>query len=1061
MIDDTSYIDELSGCYNRQYLKDRKEEELQGLVTEGIPFSVVMIDIDNFKDISEKHGNTKGEEIIQQFSRFLRRTLRTSDTVVRYGDDEFVGIMPHASRKDTEAVLWRMIKDCEDREFSGLKITVSVGIASFPEDGRTLVKLLQVAEEALTQARRSRKTRVGTVKRKRVVLPTRIFVDRTQEKMSLEGFLSDAENKIGVAVVTGRNGIGKTRLVREVLNDVHGYEVIWSNCVHDSERIAYRCIREAIRYRLRRRGMDLLKAIPLSNQTEIAKLLPEVSEHIQAEVKGVTRVLDKYRLYESIIKIFEIGENKKIYVFDDVQWIDKESMEVIKHVFDTIQDSFLRAVFIYRIEDVSSEVRDFIAYMGRGRRVGEFMLGPLGYEDIRMAVASIIDDDPEDRLTAYVVRESGGNPLFIEEIMRALFEGKYISDLEGFWRFREPEEELVPKAVEEIASSKYDSVSADAQHIVEIASIIGWFDVPLLMTLTENSESHILELFDELRGAGMLRLSDDKYEFVEDMCRDFVYKKIRGIRSIQLHRKICRHLEQEGEVRDTCENLAYHAYRGMDKDKGVQYSIMAGEKACKEYANRDAIRYFGWALELLFDEHSIEHIKSRIDCHVRRASVYMLIGEHENALKNVVDGLQLARAMNERQREGILLCIQAQIYRNMGQYNKTLTLAGESVDIFKKLNDPHLAECINLMGDAHQFHGEYDKAMQCYEEALGMHHRKHNRNGVAQVINNIGMVHLNKGDLTNALKYFKDALVIINETGHRQFEAIITGNIGSIMNELGNHRVALQYFEDALKILRKIGFRVSEGYYLGQSGWACIYLGLYDQAEEYFNQAVKIFKETSNNTMEGVHLDALGRVYYDRGEFDKASYYYRTAQMVLQDRGMKRHYFNNMLNRAYLSIEMKDMDNAKALIDASMAVSEELRSTDMKGRALMVFCEWSLLCGNIESAKQSLIQLRKSVEHGKSSFVVNMIRLLWGRYYGAIGSYHDAHTYLEKALHDCLELDEKFMVAKVQYYLGDVCIVQGNQKLGTEYIHKAMEIFTTIGAKSWMRKTEEMLGSLK
>jgi hypothetical protein len=53
------------------------------------------------------------------------------------------------------------------------------------------------------------------------------------------------------------------------------------------------------------------------------------------------------------------------------------------------------------------------------------------------------------------------------------------------------------------------------------------------------------------------------------------------------------------------------------------------------------------------------------------------------------------------------------------------------------------------------------------------------------------------------------------------------------------------------------------------------------------------------------------------------------------------------------------------------------------------------------------------------------------------------------------------MVAKVQYYRGGVCITQGDQQQGTEYMQKALEIFTTVGAKSWMRKTEELLGSLK
>jgi tetratricopeptide (TPR) repeat protein len=429
-------------------------------------------------------------------------------------------------------------------------------------------------------------------------------------------------------------------------------------------------------------------------------------------------------------------------------------------------------------------------------------------------------------------------------------------------------------------------------------------------------------------------------------------------------------------------------------------------------------------------------------------------------LKSVVDGLQLARAMSEREREGTLLCIQAQIYYNMGQPNKTLSLARECYDIFKELNNPNIAEAISLIGDVYQSHAEYDKAMQYYEESLALYHRAQNRNGVAQVINNIGMVYFNKDDLMNALKYFKDALVIIHETGHRRFEAVITGNIGSIMNELGNHRVALQYFEDALKILREIGFRVSEGYYLGQSGWACANLGLYDQAMEYIDQANKIFKETSNNTMEAVCMDALGRIYCDTGEYEKASYYSRTAQIILKDRGVKRYYFTNTLNRAHLYMAMDNMDNAKDAIDTGMKIAEEIGFIGLKSRALIALCEWSLRHGNAETAKRSLIQLRKAVENVKSSFIVNMNTYLWGRYYSLLPNYHDAHTYLEKALRDYQEIEEKLMVGKVQYDLGDLCTRQGNQKLGKEYVQKALAVFTDIGAQMWMRKSEEKLGSL-
>jgi len=297
--------------------------------------------------------------------------------------------------------------------------------------------------------------------------------------------------------------------------------------------------------------------------------------------------------------------------------------------------------------------------------------------------------------------------------------------------------------------------------------------------------------------------------------------------------------------------------------------------------------------------------------------------------------------------------------------------------------------------------------------------------------------------------------------GHRQFEAVITGNIGNVMNELGDHRVALQYFEDAINILRKIGFRVLEGYFLGQSGRAYAHLGMYDQAIEYLDQATKVFKETGNTTMEAVYLDALGSIFCDTGEYEKASYYSRTAQMILKDRGFKRHYFTNTLNRAHIYMAVEDMENAKASIDASMAIAEEIGSVGLKCRTLISLCEWSFLNGNIETAKRALIQLRKAVEKVRSSYIVNMNTFLWGRYYSLLPNYHDAHTYLEKALHDYLELEERLMIGKVQYYLGDLYIIQKNQKLGREYIQKALEVFADIGARKWMGKAEDLMGALR
>ena len=102
------YIDELSGVHNRRYLKEKQEAEIATYIEHSIPFSVVMIDIDHFKEINDTYGHLKGDEIIRGFAGFLTESLRKSDTVIRYGGDEFMCIMPKAMRQDAEWIYRRI-----------------------------------------------------------------------------------------------------------------------------------------------------------------------------------------------------------------------------------------------------------------------------------------------------------------------------------------------------------------------------------------------------------------------------------------------------------------------------------------------------------------------------------------------------------------------------------------------------------------------------------------------------------------------------------------------------------------------------------------------------------------------------------------------------------------------------------------------------------------------------------------------------------------------------------------------------------------------------------------
>ena len=189
------YIDELSGAYNRRYLNEVLGREVQTLHGRRASFSLVLVDIDRFKEVNDTYGHLRGDQVIKEFSRFLRASIRPYDRIIRYGGDEFLCYMQGIGRGESERIYQRILERCRFRKMAGLPITISVGIAEFPEDSRDLPELIKIADESLYDAKRSGRNRLGEIKTKHLEIPIKAFVDRQLEKERLSLYLMAAEER--------------------------------------------------------------------------------------------------------------------------------------------------------------------------------------------------------------------------------------------------------------------------------------------------------------------------------------------------------------------------------------------------------------------------------------------------------------------------------------------------------------------------------------------------------------------------------------------------------------------------------------------------------------------------------------------------------------------------------------------------------------------------------------------------------------------------------------------------------------------------------------------------
>ncbi len=158
--------DPLTGIYNRIRLEEEMERAWQTTRRYGASMGVLVIDIDNFKTLNDAYGHTVGDEIIRDFARVLLAASRSTDVVARYGGDEFVAILPHASEQEARAVAERLVANTRNHVFCQathrLSLTISVGVATSdnPTAPSSSSALLTQADKALYNAKRSGRNRL-------------------------------------------------------------------------------------------------------------------------------------------------------------------------------------------------------------------------------------------------------------------------------------------------------------------------------------------------------------------------------------------------------------------------------------------------------------------------------------------------------------------------------------------------------------------------------------------------------------------------------------------------------------------------------------------------------------------------------------------------------------------------------------------------------------------------------------------------------------------------------------------------------------------------------------
>lgn len=161
------HIDDVTGLFNQRKLHKDLDESIERYKKEGEPFYVLFIDIDHFKKVNDGHGHLVGTRLLVEVAKLMRRILRETDLIYRYGGDEYVLILPGADDSVARMVGRRMLAAIKDHPFSAgkelketMRLSVSIGLAGYPKDAKSRDDILDIADRMMYQAKESGRGRV-------------------------------------------------------------------------------------------------------------------------------------------------------------------------------------------------------------------------------------------------------------------------------------------------------------------------------------------------------------------------------------------------------------------------------------------------------------------------------------------------------------------------------------------------------------------------------------------------------------------------------------------------------------------------------------------------------------------------------------------------------------------------------------------------------------------------------------------------------------------------------------------------------------------------------------
>lgn len=551
-----------------------------------------------------------------------------------------------------------------------------------------------------------------------------------------------------------------------------------------------------------------------------------------------------------------------IALIDDWDEWSRESQELIRSELVGSKDLGVLLVFSAKSEDAFSLIAD-IADEELSRST--VALEGLGPEETRSLVSSILSPFPElGRLSQWVFEQTRGNPRWIEESIRFLFEAGILSPLGNGWQvdFARLPEAWAGKEGREVFRKRLDRVSPEAKSLLRLASAVGpRFGVDVLEGLVgerfEKSWHELLKRgwFVSVPGQG------GTFAFLVPAYQVMIYEEFPEAERKGLHQKLGEWFESHRAGTDV---LARHFVRSGDLERGLRYSLAAGEEAEAQpsVGAARAPAYFEQALSLA---SSLRQTSLEMELCFRTGKLYEQRGEFEKAFA-LYDRAEALLKGGEEKEKATILRRRGVTFMHKGEFVKARALLEEALRL---LGDcPEKGSILIELGYVILCQGQPEEALTLYTQAESLLRAFGDpQNHLAVVRLSIAQVLQTMGRLEEAIELFKKSLDSSRDP--KQRPSIIC-SLGRAYRGAGCIEEAREVLLKGMEEAKRHGRSVDQAAILAELGGVEGSSKNWSGSSEYYEQALSLYRKASNSVYSGIVESQLVWIYLQSGELQRA-----------------------------------------------------------------------------------------------------------------------------------------------------------------------------------------------